>query len=181
MSWDGRQLHIAATNSSLQQILRDVSTATGLKVEGLGSVQGAAAEQRIYGTYGPAPARDVLSSLLDGSGYNVLMIGDQGEGTPRELVLTSKRGGTAPVAAQPQPEGGDEMLANDDEAPEDPEPPEQQEQPAAQRPYGMLPRAPGAQNPQEMLQEIQQRQQQMQQQLMNQVNQQPPPDPQPEQ
>jgi hypothetical protein len=63
-----------ATNSSLQQILSDVSTATGVKVEGTPG------DQRVYGSYGPAPARDVLSQLLDGSGYNVLMIGDQGEG-----------------------------------------------------------------------------------------------------
>jgi len=47
-----------------------------------------------------APARDVLSELLDGSGYNVLMIGDQGQGTPRTLVLTAKGSATAPHAAR---------------------------------------------------------------------------------
>ncbi len=180
VNWDGRQLRIAATNSSLQQILRDVSAATGLKVEGLNTVQGAAAEQRIYGSYGPAAAREVLSSLLDGSGYNVLMIGDQGEGTPRELVLTSKRGGATPktVAAQPQADGTTEdMAGGEEDAPEDPEPPEQQEQPVMQRPFGIPPQPPGAQNPQQMLQEIQQRQLLMQQQLQNQVNEQPQPQP----
>ena len=53
------------------------------------------ADERIFGTYGPGPARDVLSQLLDGSGYNVLMVGDRGAGTPRRIVLTIRSGSTA--------------------------------------------------------------------------------------
>lgn len=90
--FDSRGLHIAASNSSLTQILKQVSTETGARVEGLG------ADQRVFGTYGPGPARVVLSQLLDGSGYNVLMIGDRGEGTPREIVL-SPQSAAAPHAA----------------------------------------------------------------------------------
>ena len=33
-------------------------------------------DQRVFGTYGRGPARDVIAQLLDGSGYDVLMIGD---------------------------------------------------------------------------------------------------------
>ena len=73
--------------------MNDVSAATGAKFEGLG------ADQRIFGTYGPGKARDVLTQLLDGTGYNVLMIGDQGEGTPRQIVLTNRNGSNAPQAA----------------------------------------------------------------------------------
>jgi hypothetical protein len=98
VTWDSHGLLIAAQNSSLRQILEDVSAATGAKVEGLG------ADQRIFGAYGPGKARDVLFQLLDGTGYNVLMIGDQGEGTPRQIVLTTRGGGgNTQAAANPAP------------------------------------------------------------------------------
>jgi hypothetical protein len=78
--WDSRGLTIDAANSSLQQILKDVSTATGVKVEGLSS------DERVFGTYGPGLARDVLSELLQGSGYNMIMVGDLGQGAPRKIT-----------------------------------------------------------------------------------------------
>ncbi len=156
VNWNGRNLTIAASNSTLTQILRDVSTATGVKVEGMSNTP---SNDRIYGSYGPAPAREVLSSLLEGSGYNVLMIGDQGEGTPRELVLTSKavRSSSASQSAQPN-------HSAEEDGPEEPEQPEPQPE-APPRPAGMAPQQPGPnRTPQQMMQEMQQRQLQQQQQ-----------------
>lgn len=149
VDWNGRVLSVSATNSSLQQILSDVATATGVKVEGIPS------DQRVYGSFGPAPARDVLSQLLDGSGYNVLMIGDRGEGTPRTLVLTVKNTSAAPNPgiAQARPNA-------EEEAPEEPEPIEQPD-PALHRSPGMNPMG---RNPLQMRQEIDRIQQQQQQQ-----------------
>jgi len=155
VSWNGRDLTIAATNSSLAQILTEVSTATGVKVEGEES------DQRIFGSYGPASARDVLNQLLDGSGYNVLIIGDKGEGTPRELVLTAK-GHAAPGGSGQSPQV---RQSSEDEAPEPPEQPEQPEQPnnpVLHRPFGMQPGQ--GRTPEQLQQEQQQRQQQLQQQ-----------------
>lgn len=165
VSWNGRDLTIAATNSSLQTILNDVSTATGVKVEGADS------DQRIYGSYGPAPAREVLSQLLDGSGYNVLIIGDRGEGTPRELVLSARVHITPSSAA-----GGQSRQNAEDDTPEEPEPPEQNNV-IQHRPFGMQ---PGQGRSPEQLQEEQQRIQQLQQQqLQQQPQQQQQPNPQP--
>lgn len=164
VDWNGRDLRIAATNSSLEQILKDVSTATGVEVDGLAS------DQRIFGSYGPAPAREVLNQLLDGSGYNVMMIGDKGEGTPRSLVLSDKGAGAthAPAANARSNRPADE------EPPDDPEPVEQpQPQPGegARHPVPQL--DPNAnRTPQQIMQEMQQRQQQLQQQ--NSQPQQPP-------
>ena len=56
--WDSQGLQIQATNSSLRQILDEVATTTGAKVEGL---QG---DERVFGDYGPGPARDVISQIL---------------------------------------------------------------------------------------------------------------------
>jgi hypothetical protein len=100
--WDSHGLSIVAANSSLIQILKDISAATGAKVEGLG------VDERIFGTYGPGQARDVISQLLDGSGYNVLMVGDQGEGTPRQIELSNRPNGPAPVAPTGRNSGNDE-------------------------------------------------------------------------
>lgn len=150
VTWDSQGLHIDATNSSLQQVLADVSTATGTKIEGLST------DERIFGEYGPGQARDVLSQLLHGSGYNFLLIGDQGQGTPRQIVL-SPRHTSATLGAVPHPNAD----ASDDDAP-DPEPEEQ-----------TIPRPPprpdfggpdGPRNPQMMRDMMLMRQQQMQQQ-----------------
>jgi hypothetical protein len=169
VAWNGRDLSIAAKNSTLDQILHDVSTATGLKVEGLSGSHGSQDDQRIYGSYGPASERDVLSQLLQGSGYNVIMVGDQGEGTPRELVLTAQaagsKSGDAPQATQTN-------QTSEEDAPEEPEAPEPPPEQPFRRPInngqpangqpGQPPQ--GGRTPQQMLQEMQQRQQQLQQQ-----------------
>ncbi len=118
VTWDSQGLHIEAANSSLQQIMKDVSTATGTKVEGLD------ADQRVFGAYGPGPARDVLSQLLNGSGFNVVMIGDQGQGTPRRIVLSSPHPGSTTPAAAPAQESDEET-----EVEEPPPPPQRQGRP----------------------------------------------------
>jgi len=149
--WDSHGLRIDAANSSLQQILKDVSTATGTKVEGLGS------DERVFGTYGPGLARDVLSQLLQGSGYNVLMIGDQGQGAPRQLVLASRNPAEAASANK-------STAANSDEDSDDAD--DQPQQPPAPTPSPMRPGfGPGGppRNPQQLMQDMQQRQQQLQQ------------------
>jgi hypothetical protein len=146
-------LTVVAQNASLQQILHEITTAAGVKVEGFST------DQRIFGSYGPAPARDVINQLLSGTGYNVLMIGDSGEGTPRQIVLTfhaGAAGATQPGGVQPNPNG-------EEEAAEEPEP-EPPEQPPVNngRFRNQPPGAPGApgRTPQQMLEELQQRRQQ---------------------
>jgi hypothetical protein len=161
VTWDSQGLKIDASNASLHQILNDVASATGTKMEGFG------ADERVFGEYGPGQARDVLSQLLHGSGYNVLMIGDQGEGTPRQIVLSPRKAGGAPASAnRPSQDSQDEDV---------PEQPEVEEQPPPQQPLingrpPMPPQGPPGvpRTPQQVLQELQQRQQEMQQQQQQQ-------------
>lgn len=150
--YDSRGLLIVASNSSLSQILKDISTDTGAKVEGLG------ADQRIFGTYGPGPARDVISQLLDGSGYNVLMIGDRGAGTPRRIVLTIPPGSAMQTTAKKTPTPpSNEETDSDQQAPE---PEAEQEQPPPP-PNSSGPPVP-IRTPQQMIQERDRQMQQMQ-------------------
>jgi len=161
--WDSHGLRIDATNSSLEQILTDVSTETGAKVEGLD------ADQRIFGTFGPGTARDVLGQLLEGSGYNFLMIGDQGQGTPREIVLSTRSLANPQAAKTPTP-------SDEDEVDEQPQQPQQPQQPEGNpiRP-GFPPRTP--MDMQQREQQLRLQQQQQQQQQQGQQPGQPPPTP----
>jgi hypothetical protein len=153
--WNSQGLRIEASNSSLSQILKDVAQATGTKVVGLGS------DDRIFGSYGPGTARDVLNELLDGSGYNVLMIGDQGQGTPREIVLSAQSKGETPATINGQTASNDENTDAEEQTPQPQQP--QQLQPPPPIRNGFTPGAP-PRTPQQIMQEMQQRQQlQMQQ------------------
>jgi hypothetical protein len=114
VTWDSQGLRIDAANSSLAQILQDVATATGAKVVGFDT------DQRVFGAFGPGPARDVLSQLLLGSGYNILMVGDQGQGTPREILLSLRHPGTATATVNPAPARDEDT--DTDEQPQQPQP-----------------------------------------------------------
>lgn len=118
IAWDSHGLSVKAANSSLQQILEDVATATGAKLDGT------VADQRVFGVYGPGPARDILIQLLQGSGYNVLMLGDQHNGAPSRIVLTAR--GTA--VSQPQ-SGQTAQNNSPEEEPAENEPEEPPQQP----------------------------------------------------
>jgi hypothetical protein len=155
--YDSRGLLIVASNSSLAQILKDISTDTGAKVEGLGT-DPHMTDQRIFGTYGPGPARDVLTQLLDGSGFNILLVGDRGQGTPRRIVLSAQGGSAAQTTANNAPA----PPSNDDTDAEQPAPEPEVEQPPPPPPSPAAPPVP-IRTPQQIMQEIQQRQQQQQQ------------------
>ena len=91
VSYAGGMLEVRADNSSLNQILRDVSRQTGMKIVG------GVADERVFGVYGPASAATVLQTLLDGTGANVLLK-ETAEHAPEELVLSPRTGGIAPPA-----------------------------------------------------------------------------------
>lgn len=88
------QLQIDAQNSSLIQILTKISGETGLVVEGLGH------DERIYGQYGPNSVASTLTALLDGAGYNYVIIGGGNQGSMK-LLLTPRTAGSIGVASGP--------------------------------------------------------------------------------
>ena len=115
IAWDSHGLRIEAANSSLMQIMSDVSTATGAKVVGLNR------DERVFGTYGPAPARDVLTQLLQGTGYNIMVLGSEDSRTPMQVLLTPRGGGRAAASGATVASAG-----SADEEPGEPEPEEPQ-------------------------------------------------------
>lgn len=92
------QLTVDANNSSLAQILQDVAHISGMSINGLHS------GPRIFGLYGPGNSREVLAGLLEGSGYDFIMIGGSAEDVPHELVLMPRNNNAAPPASSdPRP------------------------------------------------------------------------------
>ena len=86
---DGSRVEIRADNSSLNNILRMLAQQTGLKITG------GVLDQRVFGNYGPGPAADVLTQLLQDTGTNMILRQTPG-GELTELVLTPRLGGPTP-------------------------------------------------------------------------------------
>jgi hypothetical protein len=82
-------LSVSAENSSLNQILRQIASDTGMKITG------GVRDERVFGQYGPAAPAQILSELLDGTGSNMILV--QGDNdTLAELILTPRQGGPTP-------------------------------------------------------------------------------------
>jgi hypothetical protein len=81
-------LTVDAANASLNEVLRQISQKTGMKVTGT------VADESVFGQYGPSTVAEILASLLDGTGSNMLLV-DNKNG-PAELVMTPRRGGATP-------------------------------------------------------------------------------------
>jgi hypothetical protein len=161
--YSGGQLTITADNSSLNQILRDVSRQTGMKITG------GVADQRVFGKVGPGAAAGILASLLDGTGSNMLLR-ESSTHTPVELVLTPRGGGATPP--------GPFASGSDDDAPASAVSPSQASgfgggpvagpgaAPSSAPPPSTVPGNPQSPNgvltPQQIFQQLQQLQQQQQ-------------------
>jgi hypothetical protein len=96
-------LTVAADNSSLNQILREISWVTGMKVTG------GVTDERVFGNYGPADVSTVLSTLIRGTGSNMMIVLDARQ-TPQELVLTPRGGGPTPPNPSASRDRGEEDL-----------------------------------------------------------------------
>ena len=168
VQFSAQSLSIHANNSSLREILHQISEQTGMEVQGLGS------DERVFGTFGPGAPQDIVNDLLNGTPYDVLTVGALANGAPRELILSPSSHATASAAAPPPPSNND----SDDAPPDN----DVQSGPVVTPPTPPSPPAgPTVQSPQALFQQLQQmheqqqQPQQQQQQQQQQQSQQPPP------
>ncbi len=144
-------LKIDASNASLTQTLHRISEMTGMQVDGI------TGDERVFGAFGPGDPRDVITNLLHGTSYNIIMVGHLQNGSPRELLLSPKPTGpavTGQTALQPHPAASTPDEDAPEPPPEDVQPPEQGGRPQP-GPGQMQPHSP-----QELLQQMRQQQQQ---------------------
>jgi hypothetical protein len=139
----GDTLSIHADNSSLAAILHQVAGKSGMQIEGLSG------DERVFGSFGPGAPRDVLADLLNGTAYNLVLLGDLGDGAPRELILTpATRAGAA--APPPSP-----MTTTIDEAANEPDAEIPQPQPEVPPAGTTPPPTPGVKTPQQLFEQLQ--------------------------
>jgi hypothetical protein len=158
ISFADQRLSIHAENASLTAILHEIATRSGMHITGLAS------DERVFGTFGPGSPRDVLDDLMNGTAYNLMLLGDQANGAPRELILTqaTRTGGTtvAPVNAA----AGDQANPADDSAgDQEPQDAAQQPPPDVPPPPPTSPGSPGVRTPQQLFEQLQQMRQAQQQ------------------
>ena len=179
VTYKNGQLAIDSRNATLSQVLRSVQAQTGASVE----IPPGAGNERVVATLGPGQPKDVLASLLNGSKFNYVILGEANNpGSVQKVILMASTGGTsaAYVATTAQ------------NAPLPPQPPQavepppeedyqQASEPEVEQPAPNQPTLPGGENltpdvinpagrtPEQMLQELQ-RMQQQQQQMQQQLN-----------
>ncbi len=98
VSYSNGLLEISSNNASLNQILWAIEARTGMKVTG------GVHDQRVFGHYGPALPADILVTLLDGTGTNILFL-EGGPSSKMELIMTARGGGQTPRS----PNASDDM------------------------------------------------------------------------
>ena len=87
VSYQNGKLTVVAKNSTLGDILRAIAAKTGASID-----LPEAANERVVSQLGPAPARDVMAALLNGSHFNYVMVGTEGDpNAVARVVLTAKR------------------------------------------------------------------------------------------
>ena len=152
VSFESGLLEVRADNSSLNQILREISHTTGMKITG------GVGDERVFGTYGPLPTSKVLALLLNGTGTNLVFLQSSVTSAP-ELILTARQGGPTP----PNPNARGFDSERDEENSE--QQPEPSPTPIATRPPAPAegnsndqrqPQSPnGVRNPQQMFDRLQ--------------------------
>lgn len=186
VTYQNGQLTIDAQNATLSQVLHSVQTQTGASVD----IPSGAGGERVVATLGPGKPKDVLSSLLNGSKFDYVLLGvANNPGAVQKVILLARTSSTASNTAQmnvrpPQPQQGIEPPEEDpqNEPEVENQPPLTPGQPGFPGGEQLTPDTINVQptagrTPEQMLQElqrIQQQQQQMQQQL-NPANQQSQP------
>lgn len=97
--WDGQLLTIDADNSSLADVLLAIRSRTGASIEMPASTN----RERIAIHLGPAPVREVISSLLYGTDFNYVIQSVEGdEAALGKVIITSRDG-----------DGSDDVVAGD--------------------------------------------------------------------
>jgi hypothetical protein len=138
------ELMVKADKATLAEILNEVRRQTGASI----SMPPAANQEQVFGSFGPAAPRDVLSSILNGSQFNFIILGAENDASRLQSVtLTSRDGGESqpalynavaenPVAdapaEAPQPEPDTLVPQSNAAASQQPEMPVINEPPASQ-------------------------------------------------
>ena len=89
IAWDGQLLTVDAENSSLSDVLLGIRSRTAASIE----MPASTSRERIAVHIGPAPIREVLSSLLYGTNFNYVIQSAEGDDSAvGKVILTAREG-----------------------------------------------------------------------------------------
>lgn len=98
VSYQDGMLSITSNKGSLADVLNEVHLQTGADI----AIPAGAEQENVAVSLGPAPPRDVVAKLLDGSHYNFIIVGADGDISKLGRVILSLKGaGNVPAQAQP--------------------------------------------------------------------------------
>jgi len=117
VNFQNGQLTIWANKATLAEVLSEIHRQTGAEIP----IPAEAGQDQVIANLGPAPARDVLTALLNGSRFNFILVGSDRDATQLKSVILSARGEGASQPAIEIPATPVEQS--------DPEPPPPQEMP----------------------------------------------------
>jgi hypothetical protein len=84
VTFENGMLSIHADKATLAQVLFEVQRQTQAEI----AIPAGAEQEEVAAELGPAPARDVLGSLLNGSPYNFIFVGNE---LSLERVILTRR------------------------------------------------------------------------------------------
>jgi len=127
--YENGRMSIWANRATLAEVLFEVHRKTGADVP----IPAGAQQEIVVASIGPAPVREVLASLLNGSQFNFIVVGYDGEpGKLKSLILTPRgQGASQPMITYTQPAVAQSAPPEPDPAQDSnqPETPSQQQQP----------------------------------------------------
>ncbi|HEY6351523.1 MAG TPA: hypothetical protein VI636_19135 [Candidatus Angelobacter sp.] len=110
ISYQNGLLSVESVNSRLTDILNGIHTRTGIQFEGL-----LPGQDRVAGKFGPAPAEEVLTALLQGSRYDYVIIGLADNPALVQRVILTPNAGVGTVAGVAGSAMGGNPQANENE------------------------------------------------------------------
>jgi len=118
------RLTIWANKATLAEVLSEVRNRTGADIP----IPGGADQDQVVASLGPGPAKDVLTSLLNGSRFNFIILGSERNPSQLKTVILTARG---EGVSQPAMEIPQTPVEQSDPEPPPPQeiPPDQQQQP----------------------------------------------------
>jgi hypothetical protein len=99
VSFQNGLLSVRAQKATLAQVLFEVHQQTGADI----SVPAGAEQEQVVADLGPAPTKDVLATLLNGTNYNFIFLGAGGDSKVDRVIITAKSGAAESYVPPPQP------------------------------------------------------------------------------
>jgi len=98
VSYQDGMLSILSHKGSLADVLNEIHLQTGADI----AIPAGAEQENVAVSLGPAPPRDAVAKLLDGSHYNFIIVGADGDISKLGRVILSQKGaGNVPAQAEP--------------------------------------------------------------------------------